>query len=101
MLALRNASGPESLAPPGDRARPTEILPEPLQRHHAEGRKLGPTGIHPNTAAHFWNILEKKKRKHQDPASLCDKREVTDGVSLWRLGRQGNDEGDFGRNALN
>ena len=60
----KEASGPESLAPPG--AGPAEILPEPWQRHHAEENKLGPAGIHPNTAAHFWNILEKKK----DPASL-------------------------------
>lgn len=57
----KEASGPESLAFPG--AGPAEILPKPWQHHDAEENKLGPAGIHPNTAAHFWNILDKKKKK--------------------------------------
>lgn len=33
--------------------RPSEVLPEPWQRHRAEENKVGPAGIHPNPAARF------------------------------------------------
>lgn len=64
-LLPRNAGGPESLAPAGAHAGPTEILPELWRRHPAEERKLGLAVIHRNNSRSFLESSRRKKKQQQ------------------------------------